>query len=112
MRPGDRGYHRVALDACVAELESAPAPITVERAWTLADGFCVIYRYDARPDVRYGYCARAVPAAEFGEPAEWGDSVGVEVWNGPPKDDELVYDANRIGWHGQVGPVPPAVPAG
>jgi hypothetical protein len=48
VRPGDRGYYRAALDACVDDLESAPVPLTVELTWTLADGFCVVYTTSGR----------------------------------------------------------------
>src|SRR5436305_13137170 len=98
VRPGDRGYTRAALDACVADLESAPVPIAVERTWTLADGFCVVYTYPSRPGSRFGYCARAVPSSEFFDPVEWGESVAVDLWGGPPTDAELVHDAGLVGW--------------
>ena len=84
--------------------------MTVEMTWTLADGFCVVYTHPARTG-RFGYCARAIPATEFLEPAEWGASVAVDLWEGPPSNDELLRDDHGIGWHGQLDATPPQVPA-
>jgi hypothetical protein len=83
----------------------------VDFAWTLSDGFCVIYRYEAHPDVRLGYRASyAGQASEFLDPVEWGESVAAELWNGPPSEAELTRDDQGVGWHGQIGSGPPAIP--
>jgi hypothetical protein len=110
VRPGDAGYNRAALDACVGDLTGAPVDIEVESSWTLSDGFCVVYRHRDRPSERVGYCARAVPAAEFADPVEWGEGVAVELWDEPPSTDTVTYDAHGIGWHGALDGNPPALP--
>ena len=92
-------------------MESSPVAITVELTWTLADGFCVVYQHAARPAGRFGYCARTIPAVEFLDPAEWGESVAADLWERPPPHDELIFDDHGIGWHGQVGSTPPPMPA-
>jgi hypothetical protein len=110
MRPGDAGYNRTALDACVDELTAGPAGIEVESSWTLSDGFCVVYRYSHRLTEQFGYCARTVPAAEFAEPAEWGEGEAVELWEGPPPAETLLFDTLGIGWRGALGADPPPRP--
>jgi hypothetical protein len=110
MRPGDAGYSRAALDACIADLTTAPVRIEVQSSWTLSDGFCVVYSYPDRPMGRLGYCARTVPAAEFSDPIDWGESVAVDLWDEPPPAELLRFDPHGIGWHGSLDANPPSLP--
>jgi hypothetical protein len=108
MRPGDAGYNRAAMDACVEDLTAFG--IDVELSWTLSDGFCVVYRYGDGSAGRFGYCARAVPAAEFAEPVEWGEGVAVEMWHEPPPAGPPLIDTHGIGWHGAIEANSPPLP--
>jgi hypothetical protein len=110
VRPGDAGYNRAALDACVDELAAAPVSVEVEASWTLSDGFCVVYRHSARSTLRAGYCARAVPSTEFDDPVEWGEDVAVDRWDGPHADDDLRFDTHGIGWDGALDATLPLLP--
>ncbi|HVV76788.1 MAG TPA: hypothetical protein VHC43_12190 [Mycobacteriales bacterium] len=107
MRPGELGFARAALDACLSHLAQesvVPNTVTLLRAWPEPEyGFCVIYRHAWHPELVLGYRAVAPQGDESFEDVE---EFGFEVANFQLREPlgteraRLSFDAAGVAWWG------------